>query len=128
MVLQKSSIIIEKNLHHKTQLLKEINSFFQNWVLPQFPYNLKRSYDVNCLENYFESSIGKVLGKILKEISKSNTQSDWDLISQFIASLGEKSHFYQILIILGYFCEIENLEEEFEEYESVREILKNFEY
>ena len=80
------------------------------------------------MENYFESSIGKVLGKILKEISKSNTQSDWNLISEFIASLGEKSHFYQILIILGYFCEIENLEEEFEEYESVKEILKNFEY
>ena len=126
MVLQKSGIIIDKHLHHRTQLLKEINSFFQHWILPQFPYNLKRSYDVSCLENYFESSIGKVLGKILKEISKSNTHSDWDSISDFIASLAEKSHFYQILIILGYFCEIESLEEEFEEYDSVREILKNF--
>ena len=107
-VLQKSGIIIEKHIHYKAQLLNEINSFFQNWVIPQYPYNLKRSYDLKCLENYFESSIGKVLGKILKEISKSNAQSDWDFISNFISSLGQKSHFYQILIILGYFCEIEN--------------------
>lgn len=46
------------------------------------------------------------MGKILKEISKSNTQSDWELLSRFLTNLGEKSNFYQILIIEGYFSEM----------------------
>ncbi len=64
-----------------------MDDFLRLWIDPTFPFNLKRSFDTDVLQFHIESSISKFMGKIIKEISKSITQSDWDVISNFLINL-----------------------------------------
>ena len=103
MVLQKCDILIHKFITDKQKLLFETNLFFMTWLHPTFQYELKRSYDKDFIQPHIERSISRFLGKILKEISISNFHIDWKLISNYLQDLAQKSNYFQVLVISGFF-------------------------